>query len=195
MPLGECGFLANRYWQCAIIHAVSANQKKAFYCRFFIVILVCASFIVLTLSGDAMAVDKPVIGAIEHVIIEPYGVKVDARIDTGASTTSLDARNLTVSQDTVTFNLSPKFGGAEIRIPVAAWRHVRTAGSRERRPVVELELCIDGKRLRVWVNLTDRSDMRYPLLLGRNVITGNFIVDPSRSFITKPSEDCGDKNK
>lgn len=172
-----------------------AGSKKDGIFRFLVSFIVFFCLIGFAPSGDILAADKPVIGAIEHVIIEPFGVKVDARIDTGASTTSLDARNIKVSKDTVTFNLSPKFGGAELTVPIIAWKHVRTSGSRARRPVVELELCIDAKRIRVLVNLADRSEMRYPLLLGRNVIKGNFVVDPSRSYLTTPSKDCGDDGK
>jgi hypothetical protein len=51
-------------------------------------------------SGDILAVDKPVVGAIEHVIIEPFGVRVDAGIDTGASATSLDALGISKYQKT-----------------------------------------------------------------------------------------------
>ena len=70
------------------------QTKRKYRCRFFIFIaglLVLSSF--LHYAGMLLAVDKPVIGALGTLIIEPYGVKVDARIDTGASTTSLDARN------------------------------------------------------------------------------------------------------
>lgn len=190
------GFFGDRHLAMCYNTRVFTRPNKPYYCLLFIFTMACVCFIGFMSSGDVMAYSKPVIGAIEHVIIEPYGVKIDARIDTGASTTSLDARNLKVSKDnTVTFNLSPKFGGAEVTVPIVAWRYIRTSGARERRPIVEMELCIDSKRLRVWVNLTDRSEMRYPLLLGRNVITGNFVVDPSRSFITNPSKDCGDKDK
>ncbi|MHB8110229.1 MAG: ATP-dependent zinc protease family protein [Syntrophorhabdaceae bacterium] len=155
--------------------------------------MLCLSHIFL--CEDLLAGDKPIVGALERVIIEPYGVRVTARIDTGAATSSLDARNLQVSGDKVTFNLSPKFGSSEITVPIVAWRHIRSSGSREKRPIVEMEVCIDSKRLRVWVNLTDRSDMRHAMLIGRNVLNGNFVVDPSQSFIAKPSKRCGKEDK
>ena len=167
------------------------ETDRVSFIRPLVLIIAGVSMCILFFSGKIVANEKPVIGAIEHVIIEPYGVKVDARIDTGASTSSLDARNLTVTGESVTFNLSPKFGGAEVTVPVIAWKYVRTSRSREKRPIVEMELCIDSKKLRVLVNLTDRSEMRHALLLGRNVITGNFVVDPSRSFLTRPAKDCG----
>ncbi len=130
--------------------------------------------------------DKTVIGGEEYVRILPYGFTVPARIDTGAATTSLDARNIRVEESTVTFALPPKWGGATIKAHIVDWKYVRTSKSREKRPVIELELRIASKRLRARVNLNDRSRMRYPLLIGRNVITGNFLVDPSRSFTRSP---------
>jgi hypothetical protein len=77
-------------------------------------------------------------------------------------------------------------GGATITAPIVDWRYIRTSGSRERRPVIELELCIASRKLRARVNLNDRSGMRYPMLIGRNVITGNFLVDTSRSYSNSP---------
>jgi len=59
--------------------------------------------------------------------------------------------------------------------------------------VVEMELCIASKRLRARVNLNDRSNMKYPMIIGRNVITGNFLVDTSKSFTTPPLGD-GEEN-
>ena len=54
-------------------------------------------------------------------------------------------------------------------------------------PVVELELCIGSKRIRSKVNLTDRSMVKYPLILGRNFLRGNFIVDVKRQRTAPPS--------
>ncbi|MDD3846698.1 MAG: RimK/LysX family protein [Syntrophorhabdaceae bacterium] len=141
--------------------------------------------------GLAMPVtDKPVIGAEEYVTVMPYGFTIPARVDTGAATTSLDARNMSVKGSVVTFTLPARWGGSTITLPIIDWRHIRTSKSREKRPVVEMELCIASKRLRARVNLNDRSHMRYPMIIGRNVITGNFLVDTSQSFTTLPlSED------
>lgn len=133
-----------------------------------------------------LASDKPVIGADEYVFILPYKIKVPARVDTGAATTSLDARNLSVAGDMVTFTPPSQSGGSVITLPIVAWKYIRSSGSREKRPVVEMDLCIASKRLRALVNLNDRSDMKYPMIIGRNVTTGNFLVDTSKSFTTPP---------
>jgi hypothetical protein len=151
---------------------------------------VILSFLGFFLSCTILeASDKPVIGADEYVFILPYKIKVPARVDTGAATTSLDARNLSVAGDTVTFTLPSRPEGSAITVPIVAWRYIRSSGSRERRPVVEMELCIASKRLRARVNLNDRSNMKYPMIIGRNVTTGNFLVDTSKSFTTPPLGD------
>ena len=93
-----------------------------------------------------------------------------ARIDTGAATSSLDARNLTVKRNMVEFNLPQQYGGRKIRLPMDKWKTVKTAEALERRPVVFIEMCIGSKRVRTRVNLNDRSNVKYPLIIGRNTL-------------------------
>ncbi len=80
-------------------------------------------------------------------------------------------------------------GGVEdvIRLPITGWRHIRTPEGLERRPVVEVEICLGSKRFRTLVNLTDRSMVKYPLILGRNSLGENFLVDVKRRRILPPS--------
>lgn len=141
-----------------------------------------ASFFITSLFFyvPVMAGDMITIGAQEDVLIEPYGIKVPARIDTGATTTSLDARNIKVTGGSVSFNIPDKFGGKRIILPVKAWKYIRTSRTRDRRPVVEMDLCIASKTIHARVNLNDRSGMNYPMIIGRNVLAGNFVVDVSK---------------
>ncbi len=136
------------------------------------------------------AEEKVTIGGVEDVILLPWRVKLPARIDTGAAKSSLDARELKVHEDRVEFKLPRKHGGLQLRLPIVEWRHVRTPEGLERRPVVELEICLGSKRFRTLVNLTDRSMVKYPLILGRNFLKDNFVVDVKRRRTAKP--DCSD---
>jgi len=54
----------------------------------------------------------------------------------------------------------------------------------DRRAVVELELCIDGRTERTQFTLADRSRFLYPVLLGRRFLGGRFVVDPGQTFLT-----------
>lgn len=137
--------------------------------------------------ADAQEKEKISIGILEDVVLLPWGVKVPARIDTGAAVTSLDARDLVVKDDIAEFRLPEKYGGTKISLPIVRWRDVRSAGGQQRRPVVEMRICVGPKVIRTKVNLIDRSRMSYPMIIGRNVLKRGYVVDCLCSNILKPS--------
>jgi hypothetical protein len=130
--------------------------------------------------------EKVILGEVEDVILLPWHVKLPARIDTGAVTSSLVARDLSVKDSFAEFKLPQKYGNLKLRLPIAEWQRIRSNEGLERRPVVEVELCLGPKRLRTKVTLDDRKGMRYPLLVGRNTLKENFIVDCARSNCFPP---------
>jgi hypothetical protein len=153
-------------------------------------ILICLSTVVFFgMDGTEAesAGEKITIGGEEEVMLLPWGVVLPARIDTGASTTSLDARHLTVKKNMAEFELPEKYGGLKVRLPVVGWRTVRSAEHRERRPIVEIDLCLGQKQMRTRVNLNDRSSVAYPMIIGRNILRNDFVVDCARSNIVRPS--------
>jgi len=152
-----------------------------------LILILTFAMLSLLVSGTVNAEKKIIIGTIEEIILLPWGVKLLARIDTGAAKSSLDARELTVLDDMVQFKLPQKYGGLQLRLPIIEWRHIRTPEGLERRPVVELEICLRSRRIRTEVNLTDRSMVKYPLILGRNVLKEDYIVDVKRRKTAPPS--------
>jgi len=153
------------------------------------IIFVILPFIIAILPLTPLhAVDKPktVIGAVEEVVLSPWGVKLPARIDTGSELTSLDARDLTIKNKVAQFRLPEKYGNILLSLPVIRYIKVRSADSRGRRPVVEIELCLGSKRIRVQANLTDRSQVEYRLIVGRDVLRQGFIVDCAQERILPP---------
>ena len=79
------------------------------------------------------------------------------------------------------------FVGLQFSLPVVGWLRIRSAESRERRPIVEIDLCVGPKKLRARVNLNDRSQVQYPFLLGRNILKENFVVDCMKEYCNPPS--------
>ena len=143
--------------------------------------------ILLLPSGKSDAGEKITIGDVEDVVLMPSGVRLPARIDTGAATSSLDARDLKVKNSMAQFKLPKKYGSLELHLPVIGWQNIRSADFKERRPVVEITFCLGAKILHVEVNLNDRSTVKYPLILGRNALKDFFVVDCGRSYCLPPS--------
>ena len=109
---------------------------------------------------------------------------VPARVDSGARTSSVWASNIKKHNSEVRFCLfdtgHPDFTGEIIQLPIIDKRDVRSSmGTVEYRYVVELEVEVEGKHMLSEFTLADRSKQRYPILLGRNLLANNFLIDCS----------------
>lgn len=155
-----------------------------------------------------IAADKTVYGVNEKVLLEDFDVSVEAKLDTGAQTASLSARDIELierdGKPWVRFRLAID-GVPDKRVerPV-----VRTSRIKRRsgdidpqsdqtytaRPVIELALCMGKNRRTVEVNLTDRSRFKYPLLLGTSALESfSALIDPSEKF-TAGNPVCSSSN-
>lgn len=127
------------------------------------------------------------IGAIEDIVLMPWGVKLPARIDTGAALSSIDACDIRIEGDYVSFALADRCGGHKMRKKLLKVKEVRTSEGKERRPVVMMEFCMGSRHMKTRVTLNDRSAMEYPVLIGRNTMRKRFVVDVSKKNLTTPS--------
>ncbi len=130
---------------------------------------------------------KITLGVVEDVILGPWGISFPARIDTGADLSSLDARDLVVRNNVADFKLGKRWGSHRLQLPVVEWRQVQTAMGAEKRPVVEISICLGPKLFNTLATLKDRSEMTYPFLVGRSALNGVYLVDTSRSHTAQPS--------
>lgn len=132
-------------------------------------------------------VSKPVIGAVEQVRIIPGNMIFDARIDTGATTTSLGVDELEI------FNEDGQ-EWAEITIKDHKSKHkvvkfifIKQHGKEPlKRPVIRLRLILGDVSEIVNVTLADRSNFKYKLLIGRNFLYERFVVDVSLKHTRTP---------
>lgn len=137
-----------------------------------------------------------IIGRVEYVVMQDVGIKLKARIDTGAGVSSIDAKVLQIkpatggSGERVVFEIRDGAGKAKaIERKIVEWAEIKGKGTAKtsRRPVVILDFCLGGKRLEGRINLADRSGFIYPVLIGRNILkTGDFLIDPSKTFMRQP---------
>jgi hypothetical protein len=108
------------------------------------------------------------------------GDLVRAKIDTGAETSSLHAEKLKISDKDGSMIARFRFKKHFVETPVIEFRSIKSSnGTSSLRPVVELELEIAGERFKTQFSLADRSEMRFPVLLGRETLAGRFLVDAS----------------
>ena len=146
----------------------------------------CLIWIALLIPWTAIGegAEKITIGEVEDVLLLKWGAKFLARIDTGATSTSLDARKLKIKDNFVEFKMR---NDKKVKLQVLEYRYIRTSVGRELRPVVLLDICLGSLHLLTQVTLTDRSHLKYALLIGRRVLKGYFVVDVSLRNTTKPS--------
>lgn len=158
---------------------------------------------VLALSGlprPAPAAEqkfKEIFGWVEEAILVPYDRKMKAKLDTGALTSSLDARDIEPFErdgdDWVAFTVPRRDAEdvQDLRLERELFRDVTIEGHEEdsERPVVLIDLCLGQFVHRIQVSLTDRSEFNYPLLIGRRLLEEIALVDASATFLRDPS--CG----
>lgn len=142
---------------------------------------------IIGVNAMAETKEKVTVGEVEDVVLLPWKIKLPARIDTGAGRSCLDARDIRIDGGMVEFRLPEQYGGTLLRLPMKGRRNVRSAQGRMKRAIVEIEICIGSRRFLTTVNLTDRSIMDYPFLIGRNVLANDFIVDVSKSYLLPPT--------
>lgn len=110
------------------------------------------------------------------------GPVLAARIDTGAATSSIDARGVVIAgargAARATFNVPDDAGRTwTLEGDVVRWTVIRRAGAeRQRRPVVSLVLCLAGLTAPAEFTLTDRTGQDTRVLIGRAALAGRFLV-------------------
>ncbi|HSX31868.1 MAG TPA: RimK/LysX family protein [Candidatus Saccharimonadales bacterium] len=139
--------------------------------------------------------DKTIIGRVE-VVAFPHIAKesLHARVDTGAQSSAIWARakeedgRLSV----VFFDKGhPLYDGVAHYFDDFTYGMVASSnGQAEGRYKVRLSIKIAGKRIRARFTLADRSTQVYPVLIGRNILRGKFVVDVKQgnALVTRERE-------
>lgn len=116
--------------------------------------------------------------------------QIQLKVDTGARTSALHAVEIETFQrdgvDWLRFVTKPsRQSNASLtcEAPLLEYRTVSNSGGhKQRRPVIRTELCLGGRHWPIDITLTDRSSMRFPMLLGRRAMT-QLRVDPNLSYV------------
>ena len=139
-----------------------------------------------------MKKERKIIGWREIVDFPNFGIKkIKAKVDTGARTSSLHAYNIKVRKTSrgeyVDFEVHPEQRNTKKTIKCSSkileYRKIKSSnGQSELRPVVLAELKLLGEIFTIELTLTNRDEMGFRLLLGRESFRKNFLVDAGNSF-------------
>lgn len=137
---------------------------------------------------------KLVVGEREKFLLIGPQFTFTARIDSGAETSSLDARNIQRferdGQNWVRFDIpNPEQDGELHTLEREIARNVRIIQSNEedyeRRPVVELQFAIGNHRQKAEFTLSNREHMSHTVLIGRNILRDVMLIDVGKEFATE----------
>lgn len=141
-----------------------------------------------------------VLGYLENVSVGELGLSMKAKLDTGADTSSVFARDIDVyrrghKDNWVKFRLVGK-NGRSIRYDqnVIRFARIKTkTGGSIRRPVIHLPICVGGQTGLAEINLADRSDFEFDVLIGREFLAQRIIVDSGVTFAAEDTCTVSDK--
>jgi len=137
---------------------------------------------------QAAETTKQIVGAVEQITIVEAGINFDARIDTGAASCSIDASNIHIINPTpagaqrISFLVSNRSGEQrQLNADVDSVARINNAEGSSSRYKVALTVRWHGEEKTVLFTLKSRRNMGFPVLLGRNWLHGDYIVDVDRN--------------
>lgn len=151
-------------------------------------------------SQDALLENKELLGRNEWIGLPTIGTYLKARVDSGANTASLSATDITEfereGEDWVRFKLALNDGAVVVDDVRDEWieaeitRNVRIiqASGEESRPVISLLMELGPIKQNVEFTLNDRTNLSYPVLLGRRFMKDIALIDVSMAYIHERPE-------
>lgn len=150
-------------------------------------------------ADDAKESAAPIVaGWIERISFPDKGLLFEAKLDTGADTSSINGRNIERfrkdGRSFVRFEIVDDTGKT-VQVEEAVVRRVRVkraGGNDDSRAVVRLKVCVGGKIADADFTVADRVDLDFQVLIGRNMLAGRILVDSGRQRIV--SDRCLKRN-
>lgn len=141
----------------------------------------------------------PVLGWKEEAALPEWGIdRLRVKLDTGAKTSAIHVSEMTVVGEhdmngarlpildlVIPLSRVNPQRIARTRTKVVGYKSVRDTGAvLERRPVVRTRLVCGPVDADIEVTVTDRSGMIFRMILGRQALAGNAVVDPEQGYTT-----------
>lgn len=144
----------------------------------------------------AVLKEKRIIGSIETVDLPELGLyNIFAKVDTGAETSVLHCEDFEVFEKDGHRYIRCYITGhpeddtsevLQLTFPIHRERVVKSSfGQAETRHIFLTKVKLFDNLYTIKLSVRDRSSMSYPMLLGRNFISGKFLVDVSKKHLAK----------
>jgi hypothetical protein len=127
-----------------------------------------------------------ILGRSDRVDLPGLGLTdIHAKVDTGAYTSSLHCSRAEVVGGVLEFILldeeHPEFTGMPFRFKKYVQREVKNSfGEAELRYVIQTKVKIFDRTIRAEFSLSNRGNLKFPVLLGRKILRNRFFIDVTR---------------
>ncbi len=135
--------------------------------------------------------DKKIVGRREIIsILDISLIDLDAKVDTGADSNALHCDNIVIEGDMVHFCLLDEvhesYHGKRMSMPLYKVKKVKSSnGEIQLRPSIKVTVDFFGKKYKSIISLTNRADMKFPMLIGRRFLKDRFLVDVSKENLSQ----------
>lgn len=114
---------------------------------------------------------------------------IEVKVDTGAYTSSIHCKNLKIEDNYLKCNFldeeHPQYHEREIVFDEYDVKVVKSSnGIAQARYRIKTEIILFGETQEIYLTLSDREEMKFPVLLGRKFLTKKFMVDINRTNLS-----------
>ncbi len=167
-------------------------KRYAFMCSFLVLSLFCAAIYVHSYSecSPILKDNKRIFGEQEWVKISSLPKPFKARIDSGATTSSISATDIEAfekeGEEWVQFRI--EHGGKKSELlthPIARMVRIKQSSSKgyDARYVVKLPITVGDFTQLSEFTLRDRRHLTFPVLIGRSYLEDKALIDVSQTYI------------
>lgn len=116
-------------------------------------------------------------------------LNLEAKIDTGAYTSALHCKDINLKnikgKNYLCFKLldetHPEYTEKEFQFSEFDKKVIKSSfGESEERYLIKTSIILAGRKISILISLTDRTNMKYPVLIGRRLLNKKFIVDVNK---------------
>ena len=132
------------------------------------------------------------IGRTDRIDIPEFGLTdIPAKIDTGANRSALHCSHIKKikkdGEEMIVFHIPLDSSHGKNTFTTSSFFRKKiksSSGHAEMRYIIKTEVVIFGRRIKTTFSLSDRTEMQYPILLGRKILNKKFVVDVSKKDLS-----------